>query len=52
MSDKCPNCGSENTERIVITAQSEAYAIWIMECLNCDEWFNKTVEKHPEENKS
>lgn len=51
MSDKCPNCGSENTERLDIAASSQDLVIWIMECNECGEWFNKTVEKNSEESK-
>lgn len=50
--DTCPHCGSTDTERLDIAASSPDYVIWIVECRNCEEWFNKTVEKHPEENKS
>lgn len=44
MTDKCPECGSENTERIDTAIDDISFTVWIVQCGDCAECFEVVVE--------
>lgn len=44
MNAKCPECQSENTERIDTAVESPDFTIWVVQCHDCAEYFEVTVE--------